>query len=122
ESRVRSKPHARFGEGYGETRPLQSGKMRSVPTLQDVARILASTHEAMAASMRAAPPLDPEMAGAYQQGFADALRAVGVAFGVALPVQLPGSTAISRTIDVELGGGNSHAQSLRASGWNPRER
>jgi hypothetical protein len=36
---------------------------------QDVARILASTHETMAASMRATAPLDAEMAEAYQRGF-----------------------------------------------------
>ena len=51
----------------------------------DVKRILASTHETMAASMRASTPLDPETAEAYPQGFADALRAVAVAFGVASP-------------------------------------
>jgi hypothetical protein len=52
---------------------------------QDVARILASTHETMAASMRATAPLDAEIAEAYQRGFVDALRAVAVAFGVAGP-------------------------------------
>ena len=56
---------------------------------EDVARILASTHETMAASMRASAPLDPKTAGAYQQGFVDALRAVAVAFGVASPGSLP---------------------------------
>jgi hypothetical protein len=40
---------------------------------QDVARILASTHETMAASMRATAPLDAEIAEAYQKGFVDAL-------------------------------------------------
>ena len=52
---------------------------------EDVARILASTHETMVASMRASAPLDPETAAAYQQGFVDALRALGVAFGVVPP-------------------------------------
>ena len=52
---------------------------------QDVARILASTHETMAASMRATAPLDAEIAEAYQKGFVGALRAVAVAFGVAGP-------------------------------------
>lgn len=51
----------------------------------DVKRILASTHETMRASMGAAPPLDEQLAAAYQQGFVDALRAVGVAFGVVPP-------------------------------------
>ncbi|MBN1137700.1 MAG: hypothetical protein JXM73_14025, partial [Anaerolineae bacterium] len=64
----------------------------------DVKRILASTHETMAASMRAAPPLNPQTAEAYQQGFIDALRAVAVAFGVAAPAQPPRPTAMSRTI------------------------
>ena len=50
---------------------------------RDVARILASTHETMAASMRASTPLDAEIAEAYQKGFMEALRAVAVAFGVA---------------------------------------
>jgi hypothetical protein len=52
---------------------------------EDVARILAATHTAMAASLRAAPAVDREAAEAYRQGFEDALRAVGVAFGVAVP-------------------------------------
>ena len=34
---------------------------------------------------RLAAPLDEERAGAYQQGFEDALRAVAVAFGVWAP-------------------------------------
>ncbi|MBN1661959.1 MAG: hypothetical protein JXA93_26430 [Anaerolineae bacterium] len=53
----------------------------------DVARILASTHETMAASMRATVPLDAESAEAYQKGFVDALRAVAIAFGVAVPMR-----------------------------------
>jgi hypothetical protein len=52
---------------------------------EDVARILASTQEALRAVTRATAPLDPEVAEAYRQGFADALQAVGVAFGVAGP-------------------------------------
>jgi hypothetical protein len=52
---------------------------------EDVARILASTHETMHAAQRATAPLDPELAATYRQGFADALRAVAVAFGVAVP-------------------------------------
>lgn len=86
----------------------------------DVKRILASTYETMAASMHASVPLDPEMAGAYQQGFVDALRVVGVAFGVAAPGQLPGSARspfAPRTIDTEPGGGNSRVYSLRSPEW-----
>lgn len=52
---------------------------------EDVARILASTHETLRASAGAVAPLDEEQAAAYQQGFEDALRAVGVAFGVLGP-------------------------------------
>lgn len=53
---------------------------------EDIARILASTHKAMVAStsMCASAPPDPETA-IYQQGFVDALRALGVAFGVVPP-------------------------------------
>jgi len=52
---------------------------------EDVARILASTQQAMQAQAGAVAPLDEERAVAYQQGFEDALRAVGVAFGVLGP-------------------------------------
>jgi len=52
---------------------------------EDVARILAATHEAMRAVTDAtASPGDDESA-AYRQGFTDALRSVGIAFGVCLP-------------------------------------
>ncbi len=52
---------------------------------EDVARILAATHEAMRTVADAtALPGDDESA-AYRQGFTDALRAVGIAFGVCLP-------------------------------------
>jgi hypothetical protein len=49
---------------------------------EDVARILASTQETMHTSLQAVPALDPEMAATYEQGFADALRSVAIAFGV----------------------------------------
>jgi hypothetical protein len=52
---------------------------------EDVVRILAATHETMRASTGAQPALDSELADAYQRGFVDALRAVGIAFGVAAP-------------------------------------
>lgn len=51
----------------------------------DVARMLAAAHETLQASSRGAPPLDPERAEAYQQGFEDALRALAVAFGLTGP-------------------------------------
>ena len=67
---------------------------------QDVARILASTHETMAASMRATAPLDAEIAEAYQKGFVDALRAVAVAFGVAAPSA--GGRGMQPVVQVEI--------------------
>lgn len=51
----------------------------------DVARILASTWETMAATAHAVPALDPDRASEYRQGFGDALRAVAIAFGVRPP-------------------------------------
>jgi hypothetical protein len=47
--------------------------------------MLAAAHETLQASSRGAPPLDPERAEAYHQGFEDALRALAVAFGLAVP-------------------------------------
>jgi hypothetical protein len=58
---------------------------------EDVARILASAGETMRMSQNATAPLDPEMAALYQQGFGDALRAVAVAFGVAVRTQTEGT-------------------------------
>jgi hypothetical protein len=52
---------------------------------EDVARILASAQETLRASTQATAPASPDTAGAYQQGFLDALRVVGIAFGVAAP-------------------------------------
>jgi hypothetical protein len=57
---------------------------------QDVARILASTQETLAQAQGAVPPLDPERAGAYRQGFADALQSVAVAFGLSATSGVPG--------------------------------
>lgn len=68
---------------------------------QDVARILASTQETMAATMDAAPALDPEQAEAYRQGFTAAIRAVAVAFGVAGPT-LPGGNGNRLARSVQL--------------------
>jgi hypothetical protein len=53
--------------------------------VQDVARILAATQQTMSATMEATPALDQAQAAAYTQGFSDAIRAVAVAFGVAVP-------------------------------------
>jgi hypothetical protein len=52
---------------------------------EDVARILASAHETMQASTAGWSHVNPRLATAYQKGFDDALRAVGIAFGVATP-------------------------------------
>jgi hypothetical protein len=49
---------------------------------EDVTRILAATQETMRTSMEATPPLDPDAATAYQQGFGDAVRSIAIAFGV----------------------------------------
>ena len=49
---------------------------------EDVARVLASTQEAMRNSLGAVAPADLKTAGAYQQGFVDAIRAVAFAFGI----------------------------------------
>jgi hypothetical protein len=70
---------------------------------EDVKRIVDSTYEAMGASRRAATPLDPSMqsiatAEAYEQGFVDALRAVGVASCVTMPRHLPTATVSSRLV------------------------
>jgi hypothetical protein len=52
---------------------------------EDIARLLASAQETLRASAGALSPVRSESAAAYQQGFNDALRAVGIAFGVAVP-------------------------------------
>jgi hypothetical protein len=65
---------------------------------EDVARILASTYQTMTASLGAVPPHQPQMADLYRRGFADALRAVALAFGVAAP-SLPAGTL--RIIDAQ---------------------
>jgi hypothetical protein len=52
---------------------------------EDVARILASAYETMRSSTVGWSHASPKLATAYQQGFVDALRAVGIAFGVATP-------------------------------------
>ncbi len=51
---------------------------------EDVMRILASAHETMRRSTVATSPPGSALTNAYRQGFVDALRAVGVAFGVRL--------------------------------------
>ena len=67
---------------------------------EDVARILASTQETMHNSLGAVPPLDPEKADAYQQGFGDALRAVAVAFGVCPSEELVRLSHAAYIVDV----------------------
>jgi hypothetical protein len=52
---------------------------------EDVARILASTQETMSGLLGEVSTISSEEADAYQRGFVDALRAVGIAFGVARP-------------------------------------
>lgn len=55
---------------------------------EDVARILASAWETMRSSLAGRSPADPEQDDAYRQGFEDALRSVGIAFGIATPSKL----------------------------------
>ena len=84
---------------------------------EDAARILASTHEAMASSMNATQPANPELAEAYRTGFVDALRSVAVAFGVGSPSQFSIPTTTSHIVEVEHQGSNHHNQSFPASSW-----
>jgi hypothetical protein len=63
----------------------------------DVVRILASVHQAMASTSRAVVARQPERDQAYQQGFIDALRTVGVAFGVS-PLTIANSIDDRRTV------------------------
>ena len=66
---------------------------------EDVARILASAHETMRASTAGWSHVSPRLATAYQQGFVDALRAVGIAFGVAAPAP-PGPGRPSESMQI----------------------
>jgi hypothetical protein len=50
---------------------------------EDVARILAATHETMSAAL-AATTIEDAHTDAYRQGFEDALRSTGIAFGVVI--------------------------------------
>lgn len=61
---------------------------------EDVMRILASTHETMQASLRASAG-GGQGAEAYEQGFADALRVVALAFGLSLQ---PGRSTSQHTL------------------------
>jgi hypothetical protein len=76
---------------------------------EDVARILASAHETMQASTAGWSHASPRLATAYQRGFDDALRAVGIAFGVAGPARLSRDVQIvevdGRCIRRDQGGG-----------------
>jgi len=67
---------------------------------EDVTRILASALEVQRNAASAMPALDAEAAVAYQRGFADALRAVAVGFGIRPP------TAEARQVDPRVRGGD----------------
>ena len=58
---------------------------------EDVTRVLAATQETLTGSLNAVSAACPQEAAAYERGFSDALRAVGVAFGIVLPTSLAGS-------------------------------
>jgi hypothetical protein len=70
---------------------------------EDVARILTSTYETMVSTSVAMGAARPELTAAYQQGFSDALRAVGMAFGVAIPTSVrdDGNRRIVHLLDVQ---------------------
>ncbi|MFC2037077.1 hypothetical protein ACFLYD_03785 [Chloroflexota bacterium] len=63
---------------------------------EDVARILASTQETMSGLLGEVSTISSAEADAYHRGFVDALRAVGIAFGVARPGAAPGSGCPTR--------------------------
>jgi hypothetical protein len=71
---------------------------------EDVARILAAAQETMAGLVGAVPSANPRETNAYQRGFVDALRAVGVAFGVVVPTAQGqiGITRNPRVLDPEV--------------------
>ena len=58
---------------------------------QDVARIMAATWETMQATRGAVASPDDRIARAYERGFEDALRALGVAFGLRMAASSSGS-------------------------------
>ena len=62
---------------------------------QDVARILAATQATLARAQGALPSLDPDQAGTYQRGFADALQAIALAFGLDAPGPVPAARTFS---------------------------
>jgi hypothetical protein len=76
---------------------------------EDVVRILAATHETMKVSTGALQRLGgagaggSEMAGAYQQGFVDALRAVAIGFGLAAVDKTGGKPPKRMVRNIETG-------------------
>jgi hypothetical protein len=79
----------------------------------DVARILASTHETMRRSLDSVAPLDPGAAQTYRQGFGDALQAVALAFGLLV------TDPVFRTTEV-LEGGVRRAANRNRTNWEDR--
>jgi hypothetical protein len=69
---------------------------------EDVARILASTQETMRSAMGGVGGVEAERAVAYGEGFADALRAVAIAFGVCPPTMVgrPGVGHLARRVPI----------------------
>ena len=61
---------------------------------EDVARMLSAAQETVDSSLSAVTAACPQEAAAYQRGFVDALRAVGLGFGIAMPTSL-GQTRVS---------------------------
>lgn len=52
---------------------------------EDVARILASIVHTQVSTLAAIPSRDQELTDTYQRGYADAVVAMAIAFGVAVP-------------------------------------
>lgn len=85
---------------------------------EDIARILAATAETLGSTLNAVSPLSPDDATAYQQGFEDALRAVGIAFGVGVP---PAPSRPSRRANGSSGLRLIEAETVRSGRYGGRE-
>jgi hypothetical protein len=83
---------------------------------EDVARILASTHETMRASTDATATRT-EFVEVYRQGFADALHAVGIAFGLIQPSR-PVDRALTQNTPAIEAGRKSACYPTRSQSWD----
>jgi len=83
---------------------------------EDISRILASTQATVSSFMGAVSAADAEVAAAYRQGFGDALQALALAFGVAVP---PPPEAQRPAREIWIVDAETPA---RAAGRGPRDR